>query len=162
FWASVGLMVYTYVVYPVIVFLVAGIAQVAADLRFALFRGERRRRRADRKPSVSLVFAAYNEEPVIEEQMRNSEALDYPRERLEILVGCDGCSDRTVALARAAALPHARVLDFAERGGKPAVLNRLLEEARGDLVVFSDANTMLDREAVLHLVSRFADPTVGC
>jgi cellulose synthase/poly-beta-1,6-N-acetylglucosamine synthase-like glycosyltransferase len=162
FWSSVGLVVYTYLVYPAIVFLLAGISQVAADLRFALFRGERRRGGEEHRPSVSLVIAAHNEEAVIEEKMRNCEALDYPRERLEILVGCDGCNDRTVDLARAAGLPHARVVDFAERSGKPAVLNRLLEQAKGDLVVFSDANTMLDAAAVSHLGGRFADPTVGC
>ncbi len=162
FWLSTGLVAYTYVVYPVMVVVGAGLAQWWADLRFALARGERRPEPLKGQPTVSLVFSAYNEEPVIEGKMRNCSGLDYPPEKLEVLLGCDGCTDRTAELARGAGLPHARVFEYPARSGKPAVLNRLVEQARGEVVVFSDANTMLDARAAARLVRRFADPTVGC
>lgn len=162
FWSCAGLIAYTYVVYPCLVFLVAGLVQWWTDLRFALARGDRRPELRALPPQVSLVFCAYNEEAVIEGKMRNCAALDYPEAKLEILIGCDGCTDRTAELAKAAALSNAQVFVYPERSGKPAVLNRLLEQARGDLVVFSDANTMLDSKAVACLARRFVDPAVGC
>lgn len=163
FWASLGLIVYTYAIYPALLLLLAAVWQAGSDARFAMRRPERRCRPRDPQlPFVSLVFAAYNEAAVIVEKMRNCAALDYPPDRLEILVGCDGCSDRTPDLARAANLPNARVLDYRDRSGKPEILNRLLREAQGEFVVFSDANTLLDSGSVRALVRHFSDPRVGC
>ncbi len=170
FWLSAGLVIYTYAIYPLLLVAMAGIRQVLDDLRYAAGRRDRRKpmldiARAFDYPRVSLVFAAYNEESVIEEKMANCRAIDYPIDRLEILVGCDGCSDRTAQLARAAAVPQATVFDtgdFAQRSGKPAVLNRLVALATGDLVVFSDANTMLQSTAVARLARHFADQRTGC
>jgi cellulose synthase/poly-beta-1,6-N-acetylglucosamine synthase-like glycosyltransferase len=161
FGLSVGLVLYTYLGYPLLLLLLGVGAQAWADVRFAFFRGDRRRRLPAAEVRISLVFAAHNEEAVIEEKMRNCAALDYPPEHIEILVGCDGCTDRTGSLARAAAPSNARVLEF-ERSGKPEVLNRLVEQATGDVVVFSDANTMLDARAPTFLVRHFADPEIGC
>src|SRR5690606_37008063 len=121
-----------YAGYPFILVALGSLRQVKSDLRFGLAR---RTRRAPRNlascPRVSLVFAAHNEQAVIVQKMFNCARLDYPAGSLEILVGCDGCTDATAALARVAAPPNTSVYEFADRSGKPAVLNRLLPRARG-------------------------------
>ena len=163
FWLSVGMVLYTYLGYPLLLLLLASLRQAFADFRFA-FRGGQRRQRwtGECLPSVSLVFSAYNEEAVIEAKMRNCAGLDYPAERMEILVGCDGCTDRTAEMARAAGLPNSRILEYSERSGKLEILNRVMREAQGEIVVFSDANTLLDPGAVRSLLRQFSDPRVGC
>lgn len=163
FWISAGLTLYTYAVYPVLLLMLASLRQAWTDLDFALHRRNHRRVAPPAfSPSVSLVFAAYNEEQVMARKMANCAALDYPAGRLEILVGCDGCTDRTVELARAANLGNARIFDFRERSGKLSILNRLLEQARGEIVVFSDASSFLEEGSVRSLLRHFADPAVGC
>lgn len=157
------MVLYTYAGYPLLLFVFASLQQAFADLRFALRGGQRRQRwSGEVPPFVSIVFSAYNEEAVIEAKMRNCGVLDYPVERLEILVGCDGCSDRTAELARSVNLPNARIFEYSERSGKLDVLNRVMQQARGDIVVFSDANTLFDPGAVRSLLRRFSDPLVGC
>jgi cellulose synthase/poly-beta-1,6-N-acetylglucosamine synthase-like glycosyltransferase len=163
FWTAVGLLGYTFFVYPLLLVLMASTHQVIADLSFALTRASRRSRLSDSDlPFVSFVFSAHNEESVIAQKMRNCVELRYPADRLEILVGCDGCSDGTAEIARRAGLPNAQVCEWRLRSGKPAVLNRLAAEARGTILVFSDANTFLDPRAILSLVRHFSDPKVGC
>jgi len=162
FWVSVGLLLYTYSGYPLILIALGSLEQLKSDLRFGLAR---RTRRAARDvaawPRVSLVFAAHNEEAVIAQKMSNCAQLDYPSESLEILVGCDGCTDATAALARSLAPPNTSVYEF-ERCGKPAVLNKLLPQARGEIVVFCDANTEFDPAAVRAIVRHFTRPEIGC
>lgn len=162
FWGSLGLIVYTYAVYPCLLLALASFHQVMRDMRFAFRRGERRLRIPVELPTVSMVISAFNEEALIEEKMRNCAALCYPPSRLEVVVGCDGCTDRTAILAAAAGTPNARVFDFSQRRGKPGVLNELITHCTGDIVVFSDANTMLAPDAVVHLVRHFETPAVGC
>ncbi len=122
---------------------------------------DRRAGDASAWPMVSLVFSAFDEESCIRRKIENCLALDYPPDRLEILVGCDGCGDRTAELARAAGGGRVKVLELSPRAGKAAVLSRLVPGARGDLVVLTDANVMLEPGAVRALVRRFADPSVG-
>jgi cellulose synthase/poly-beta-1,6-N-acetylglucosamine synthase-like glycosyltransferase len=162
FWGSVGLIVYTYAVYPCILLALASFRQVLRDTRFAFRRGERRLRIPAELPTVSMVISAFNEEALIEEKLRNCAALNYPASHLEVLVGCDGCTDRTVLRAEAAGVPNARIINFSQRRGKPVVLNELITYCTGDIVVFSDANTMLAANAVSHLVRHFEAPAVGC
>jgi cellulose synthase/poly-beta-1,6-N-acetylglucosamine synthase-like glycosyltransferase len=164
FWISTGMIIYSYAIYPLILVLAASLRQVWEDLSFAVGRRDRRQRlQTNAMPYVSIVFSAYNEEAVIAEKVRNCAELDYPSDRLEILVGCDGCSDDTGKIARAGNLPNARILEFSERGGKPAMLNRLAQvEARGEILVLTDANTMLARDAVRMLLRHFSDPRIGC
>jgi len=162
FWIGAGIVLYAYIGYPVLLIALACLHQITTDILFAAGRRERRHRPDRKTLSVSLVFAAHNEAAVIAEKMRNTAALDYPAEKLEVIIGCDGCTDRTVQLARLARLPNCRVLDFQERSGKPAILNRLVPEAHGDLIVFCDANTMIKPNAIERLVRHFASPEVGC
>jgi cellulose synthase/poly-beta-1,6-N-acetylglucosamine synthase-like glycosyltransferase len=162
FWLSVGLLVYTYGVYPVALVVLGSLKQLTSDLRFGLARRTRRASRDTGSPFVSIVFAAHNEEAVIAQKMRNCARLDYPADALEILIGCDGCTDATAAIARALALPNTSVFEFEDRGGKPAVLNKLVPRARGELVVFCDANTEFEPDAIHALVRHFKRPEIGC
>jgi cellulose synthase/poly-beta-1,6-N-acetylglucosamine synthase-like glycosyltransferase len=163
FWLSVGILLYTYGGYPFILIALGSLRQLKSDLRFGLGRRTRRTPRdLAACPRVSIVFAAHNEQAVIVQKMFNCARLDYPAGSLEILVGCDGCTDATAALARVAAPPNASVYEFAERSGKPAVLNRLLPRARGEIVVFCDANTEFEPDAIRALVRHFRQPRIGC
>ena len=147
FWASVALLVHTHVTYPIAL--------------WALSRVRSRpgaRREGEELPKVSLVVAAHDEEAVIERKVHNLLALDYPRDRLEVIVASDGSTDRTVELARAAGAD--RVLDL-KRGGKLAVQNAGVAAATGDVFAFSDANAFWAPGALRELVEPFADPKVG-
>ncbi len=103
-------------------------------------------------------MAAHDEEAVIAEKVANALALDYPRERLEVIVSCDGCTDATAARARAAGADL--VLEL-ERGGKVRAQEAAVARARGEIVAFSDANALLEPDALRELVAAFADPQVG-
>ena len=113
-------------------------------------------------PQISVIVAAYNEEKHIGEKIINLMALDYPNDRIEFLVGSDGSLDATVVLARQVAHdPRMRIFDL-PRGGKVNTLNRLLGEAKGEILVFSDANTMFNPMAIRMLVRHMVDPKIGC
>lgn len=160
--ASAGMVLYTYCGYPLVLLLLTTVKQIAADIRFGLGKRNRRRSKGNSQlPKVSMVFAAHNEARVIGQKMRNCKNLDYPVDRLEILVGCDGCTDRTAALARQANVPNARILEISKRVGKPATLNLLVPLAQGDIIVLCDSNTMFQPEALVSLVRHFEEQNVG-
>jgi glycosyltransferase involved in cell wall biosynthesis len=104
-------------------------------------------------PAVSLIVAAHDEQEVIAEKVANALALDYPRELLEVIVACDGCADATAERARAAGADF--VLELA-RGGKIRAQDAAVERARGEIVAFSDANSLWERGALRVLVAAFA------
>lgn len=160
FWMSVSVVLYTFLVYPLVLVVLASLFQLSSDLRFALGRGNRRGVPVS-DPLVSMIIPAHNEAGIIAGKMRNCAELDYPKSRLEILVGCDGCTDDTVERIRESCHSNVRIFDSAERSGKPAMLNRLVPEARGEILLFSDANTLYNPESVRSLVRRFAAPGVG-
>ena len=113
---------------------------------------------SQRLPSLSLIVAAHDEEPVIAAKVQNALALDYPRELLEVIVACDGCEDGTAERAREAGADL--VLELA-RGGKIRAQDTAVERSRGEIVAFSDANSLWESDAARRLVSAFADPHVG-
>lgn len=112
-------------------------------------------------PQVSLIISAFNEEQVIEAKIKNSLALDYPRDRLEVLVVSDASTDSTDAIVSRYA-DEVRLIRQAVRKGKTSGLNLAVPQARGEIIVFTDANSMFDRDALRRLVRSFADPAVGC
>jgi biofilm PGA synthesis N-glycosyltransferase PgaC len=116
--------------------------------------------RGDALPSVSLVVALHNEAAVIDEKIANCRALDYPDDMLEVVFVSDGSTDETNARVRAAAGRTIRLVEI-ERGGKARALNEGVAAARGEIVVFTDANNDLERGAVRMIVRNFADPEVG-
>ena len=150
FWASVGAMAYVYVGYPLLLFLVSRV-------------WTRRVAKAPVTPTVTMVIAAYNEEQAIAGKLDNSLALDYPADRLDIMVTSDGSTDGTNRIVREYEARHpgrVTLLDL-PRAGKTAGQNRAAEVARGEILVFSDATTIYDSGAVKAMVANYADPLVG-
>ena len=163
FWLAllgIALPAYAYVGYPILLFVLAALVQTGRDVCYLLSRAERRRR-SNRRPRVSIILAAYNEEHVLDHTLRNVLALDYPRDLVEIIIGSDGSTDGTVEIARRYEPEGVRVSAFRERRGKIAVINACAAQAKGDILVFSDANTLLRPDAVSKLVRHFDAPTVG-
>jgi cellulose synthase/poly-beta-1,6-N-acetylglucosamine synthase-like glycosyltransferase len=161
FWLSAGLIVYTHLGYPLLLWLLtrrkrSGMADAGA--RPDPFLTPSGRAGAEHMPVVSLIVAAYDEEDVIEAKVANALALDYPRDRLELVVASDGSADTTVERARTAGADL--VLDL-PRGGKLAAQNAAAERAAGELLAFSDANSLWSPDALRRLVEPFADPAVG-
>ncbi|MGI8711716.1 MAG: glycosyltransferase family 2 protein [Solirubrobacteraceae bacterium] len=151
FWASAGLLVYTHLGYP------GALAAVA--------RG-RRRPATDRPasrgdgalPAVSIVVAAYAEQAVIADRVANLRALDYPADRVQVIIACDGSPDETAARARQAG---ADVVLELQRGGKVRAQDAGVARAGGEIVAFGDANVSWSADALRELVRPFADPSVG-
>ena len=149
FWGALGALVWTHAAYPAAV-------GVAARLR------PRPVRKNGGQPSVSIVVAAWNEETVIERRLENLLALDYPSDRVEIVVASDASTDRTDELVRAVAAREPRVrLIRCDRGGKVAAQNRAVRETTGEILAFSDANATWAPDALSKLVRNFADPEVA-
>src|SRR5512132_1627395 len=149
FWISLVLLVWTHVGYP----LAAGLA---ARLR------RRRGESSAIEPTVSIVVAAHNEEDVIERRVRNLLDLDYPAERLEILVASDASIDGTDEIVERMAAEDGRVkLVRCARAGKVSAQNRGVAASTGEIVAFSDANAVWQPDALRMLVRSFADPAVG-
>jgi cellulose synthase/poly-beta-1,6-N-acetylglucosamine synthase-like glycosyltransferase len=164
-WLALALVAFSYLGYPLVLAFWDGVREALAARRFLAGGADRRGggapRDPERWPTVSIVFSAFDEESCIREKIANCLALDYPPDRLEIVVGCDGCTDATAALARAAGGDRVRVHELSPRAGKASVLSRLVPGASGEVVILTDANVMLDRGAVRALARRFADPEVG-
>jgi cellulose synthase/poly-beta-1,6-N-acetylglucosamine synthase-like glycosyltransferase len=161
FWCAALLLLHTYFFYPLCLFALEGVAQVFHTVRFMRKGGERRRELpAGPVPTVSLVVAAYNEASCIRQKLENSLALDYPAERFEVLIGSDGSTDGTEEIVRQCKDERVR-LSSAPRAGKTTVLNRCIPLAKGDIIVLSDANTIIEPDAIRALVRHFEDPEVG-
>lgn len=152
FFVCAGLLAYHYVVYPAIVIWLS---------RLMPRRSHTVEVPDARLPSVTLLIAAYNEEVVLEGKLLNSLSLDYPADRLQILIVADGSTDATKAVADGFAGRGVVVLHQPGRAGKTAALNRGMERASGEIVVFSDANNLFDNQALRHLVRHFSDGAVG-
>ena len=148
FWGCAALILYTHLGYPL-----ALRALVATRRRPSLSPET-----WEELPRISLIVPAYDEEEVIATKVANALALDYPRERLQLIVASDGSADATAERARAAGADL--VLDL-PAGGKVAALNAAAGRAGGELLAFSDANSLWARDALLRLVEPFADPEVG-
>jgi cellulose synthase/poly-beta-1,6-N-acetylglucosamine synthase-like glycosyltransferase len=162
FWLSVALVAFSYLGYPIVLAAWDGVCSALDAVRFVAGGPDRRARRdAEGWPRVSIVFSAFDEQGCIRQKIENCLALDYPEDRLEIVVGCDGCTDRTAAIARAVGGWRVQVHELSPRSGKANVLSRLVPAAVGDVVVLTDANVMLDRGAIRALARRFQDPAVG-
>ncbi len=156
-----GFVAYTYFGYPIVLMAWTGLNEAMAGVRFVMGGPDRRARRCDdRWPLLTVVIAAHDEESCIRQKVENCLALDYPAAKLEVLVGCDGCSDRTAESARSTGDARVIVIE-APRSGKATVLSRLVPLAKGDLVLLTDANTMIDKRAAKALVRHFHDASVG-
>jgi cellulose synthase/poly-beta-1,6-N-acetylglucosamine synthase-like glycosyltransferase len=150
YWTSAVLLVYVYAAYPVVLALfvrVMGPKTVQLDERI--------------RPRVTLIVSAFNEEAVIDGKLRNSLQLDYPHDRLEILVVSDCSTDRTDEIVAGFTGSQVSLLRMPERSGKTAGLNQAVRRASGEILVFSDANAHYHRDSIINLVRNFGDPRVG-
>ena len=149
FWLSVSLIIYTYIGYPVLIAFIAKLIPFQGGASSVL------------DPSVTLLITAYNEEAVIEKKIENSLLLNYPPDRLQIIVATDGSSDRTVEIVESFHDRGVKLNHTSLRDGKLAAINRAIVQAHGDIVVFSDANNIYDPDAIRKLITPFSDPNVG-
>ncbi|UCF67343.1 MAG: glycosyltransferase family 2 protein [Acidobacteriota bacterium] len=148
FWLAMAGLIYTFIGYPVLI--------------YSLSKARPRPvRKADTFPRVSLIIAAYNEERVIHEKLRNCFAMTYPRGQLEIIVVADGSSDRTAEIVAGWSGRGVQLMHEPARRGKSAALNRAVPHAEGEIVFFSDANTHYPPDVIEKMVSNFSDSTVG-
>lgn len=150
FWLSAFAIFYAYAGYPLTLWLISVFIKAPAN-------------KADITPSVSLVISAYNEEKVLPGKIENALTLDYPRHLLEIAVISDGSTDNTNKI----------ILDYAEQSqhiipciaptnkGKTACLNDFVPNLKGEIVIFSDANSFYDKDLIRQIVRPFADPHIG-
>ncbi len=148
FWACAVLVLYTYFGYPALVFLLSRVVR-------------RPIRRQAHTPRVTFLVAAYNEQAVIERKLRNTLALDYPADQLEVVVASDGSTDATNDIVRSFESRGVRLIAGNPRRGKNGLVNAVLPETRGDIVVISDANIDLAPDALRELIAPFGDPEVG-
>jgi cellulose synthase/poly-beta-1,6-N-acetylglucosamine synthase-like glycosyltransferase len=148
FFISIFVILYIYFGYPGLIFLLAGVKR-------------RNVRKGDYLPSVTILIAAHNEEDNIRATLEDKLLLDYPKEKLEIIVASDGSSDRTDDIVRQYEQNGVLLLRQERRAGKTAALNAAVSRAKGEVLVFSDANSIYERNALRLLVRNFSDPTVG-
>lgn len=149
FWVLGGVIVYVYAGYPL---LLALLSRVGARRRINTGVDE---------PAVTLIISAFNEADVIAEKIRNSLAIDYPREKLEVIVISDASDDGTDSIVEQFASEGVRLVRMNDRGGKTLGLNAGVASASGEVVVFSDANAMYLPDALRKMIRNFSDPEVG-
>ncbi|MCY3958966.1 MAG: glycosyltransferase [Chloroflexi bacterium] len=146
--ALIGAPLATYVGYPTLVWAVA-VLRPRTFVKDAMHR-----------PPVTFVIAAHNEAALIGAKVRSILNLDYPADRLDCIVACDGCTDDTPAVARAAGDARLHVLELPRHRGKLAAIRAALPHVRGEVIAFTDANAILEQDALSHLVVPFADSDV--
>ncbi|RMD49372.1 MAG: glycosyltransferase family 2 protein [Ignavibacteria bacterium] len=153
FWTSLFLLVYHYLGYPLLLFVLGKFKKGKINYEYS----------SDCLPKVTLVISAYNEANVIENKLQNSLNLDYPAQKLEILVVSDSSTDGTDEIVQKwmEKDPRIRLLRLPRRSGKSIGLNNAVSEARGEIIVFSDANALYEQNAIKELVKYFADKQVG-
>ena len=147
-WGCVLLLAHVFVGYPLCMWLLARLCPRPVARRPST-------------PTVTVVIAAHDAAAHVQAKLENLQLLDYPRERIEIVLACDGCRDATAALARQFGDPRVRVLEFSERRGKAACLNGAIAIAHGEVLLLTDVRQKLSPTALRALVANLADPAIG-
>jgi cellulose synthase/poly-beta-1,6-N-acetylglucosamine synthase-like glycosyltransferase len=153
FWLGAAALGYTYAGYAALVALLSRVA--GRDVRRAPDG-------SDFLPPVTVIITAYNEERDLAAKLDNTLALDYPREKLEIVVASDCSSDGTDEIARSYSSRGVRLHRQPVRGGKTSAQNAAVELARGEIILFSDATTLYRADVLRRMIPNFADESVGC
>lgn len=148
FWLSAILIFYVYAGYPALIFL---LSKLRKPQNYSM----------DIKPKVTLLFAAYNEEKSIGEKIKNCLAIDYPREMLQILIADDGSKDRTVEIVKSYGSDCIDLVCYSPRRGKLFTLNDAIRQARGEIILLSDADNFYPPNVLTETVKYFSDPLVG-
>ena len=150
FWIAILWVVYAYLLYPLVLWLLSAGRHIPPSAP------------PEQWPSISLIIAAHNEEAVLAEKLDNSLALDYPREKVQIIVASDGSTDATESIAASYGDRGVVLHRVEQRGGKTQAQNEAVRLAEGEFLVFSDANSMYEAQALKELVLPFADRAIGC
>ncbi|MFD2905922.1 glycosyltransferase family 2 protein [Sphingobacterium anhuiense] len=153
FWCSLLLVLYTYVGYALVIFLLAKYRPYKANVAFESWK-------EDELPEVSLFIAAYNEADIIATKMLNCRALTYPAHKLTIVWVIDGSTDSSERILEQ--YPDVKLVSSPLRKGKTAAINHGMEYVNTPIVVFSDANCLLNTDALMLMVNQFNDPSIGC
>lgn len=149
FWFFIILVNFIYFLYPPIIYLIARLIGKEPQ-------------KEETTPFVSLIIAAHDEEKVIGKKLLNALALDYPQDKLEIIFALDGCKDRTKEIISGFNDDRIRILNSLERIGKVSALNYAVAQAKGEIILFSDANSMYEANTLKKIIRNFADEMVGC
>ncbi len=148
FWLTICIITYTYIGYPLLIIILS------------LFINKRIERR-DIEPTVTFLITVYNEEQAIEEKLNNTFNLDYPREKLEIIVASDGSTDQTDKIVRKFGDRGVILHRVEGRVGKTETQNQTMKIATGEIIIFSDGTTDCDRKIIRNIVRNYNDPDVG-
>ncbi len=151
FWSCLGIVIYSYVGYGVLLYLIVSCKRIFASKIPVTLPGF--------EPDVAMVIPAYNEENFIEKKIANTLELNYPPDKLRIICITDGSSDRTPQIINK--YPHITLMHLFERRGKTAAMNRAMRVVNEPIVIFSDANTLINKEGVREIVKHYADVKTG-
>lgn len=151
FWLSLAVVIYTYIGYPLLLWLLVKLKSISIKEERPPFNTP--------LPEVTILIAAYNEELYVPIKMKSIEELKWPKERLKLIWVNDGSGDKTAELLKG--YPQVRLLEMAKRGGKSAALNFAIPFIDSPIVLLTDANTLIDSEALTKIVEKFEDPLVG-
>jgi cellulose synthase/poly-beta-1,6-N-acetylglucosamine synthase-like glycosyltransferase len=149
FWMSLAALFYVYAGYPLLVFLVSLIRP-------------REVKKAEIAPTVTVLITAYNEEKAIRAKLENTLLIDYGREKLEILVASDGSTDKTDEIVKEFAPRGVKLFRQEGRMGKTFTQNKAVEQSAGEIILFSDATTMYEKDVLQKMLPNFADASIGC
>jgi len=149
FWFPLSLIILSYFGYPII-------------LTFLVYFKKKPYEKEKIESDITLLIPAHNEEKVIKEKMENSLSLDYPKDKFEILLILDECTDRTKEIAEQYVDRGIKIIEQKPRRGKMAALNLAIPQAKGEILIFTDANSMYEKDAIKKLVRNFADERIGC
>lgn len=156
FWISLFIVFYTYIGYGILLYIMVKVKELfIKPISYELPAN-------NELPKVTLFITAFNEESVVDEKMINSLELDYPKDLLNIVWVTDGSNDNTNQKLETNWKNDATVYFDAQRRGKTAAINRGMRFINAPIVVFTDANTMLNKEAIIEIVKEFMNPKVGC
>ncbi len=149
FWICAGLLAYVYLGYPLLVWLVSRVFPKPV-------------KRSAIEPNVTILITAFNEEAAIREKLENTLAIDYPPDKLEVLVASDGSTDATDEIVKEFADRGVKLFRQEGRVGKTTTQNNAVEQAKGEIILFSDATTLYSKDVFDHILPPFADKIVGC
>ncbi len=149
FWFFLSLITFIYFGYPVILFVIS------------LLDGKKFKKEQI-LPNVTILIPAHNEEKVISKKLENCFSLDYPQDKLEVILILDACTDNTESIVLSHKGTGLRIIKQKERKGKIAALNKAASKAKGEILIFTDANSIYNRQAIKKLTSHFSDSKIGC
>lgn len=152
FWLSLFIIFYAYIGYGILLFLIVRIKRLFTRKRPPQFTG-------DDLPEATLLIAAYNEADIMDEKIKNTFELDYPKGKLQLLFITDGSDDGTPDIIKK--YPEIKLMHQNERKGKIAAVTRAMKEVKTPVVIYTDANTFLNKEALINIARHYADPRVG-